>query len=128
MYNSHIIKDDEHRLWFADMLVDDSKQYFIFEMEGDPKGVVGFYNISSDRTRADWAFYSGDPSVKGVGSMMEAAALKYAFENLKVEKLNCEVIEFNMPVVKLHRRFGFQRHPISGGLPRPAWPTEGSPS
>tara|TARA_R100001129_G_scaffold179391_1_gene156157 strand:+ start:6869 stop:7114 length:246 start_codon:yes stop_codon:yes gene_type:complete len=39
---------------------------------------------------------------------MESLALLYAFESLNLNKLCCEVLSFNEPVVKFHQRFGFE--------------------
>jgi acyl dehydratase len=39
---------------------------------------------------------------------MEVLALDYAFGELGLEKLNCEVLSFNMPVVEFHRKYGFR--------------------
>ena len=33
--------------------------------------------------------------------------MNFAFDDLLLEKLNCEVLETNHAVVKLHKRFGF---------------------
>ena len=34
--------------------------------------------------------------------------LNYFFSNLKMNKLNCEVLEFNNKVISLHKKFGFE--------------------
>ncbi len=39
---------------------------------------------------------------------MEFLALEYVFGHLKLHKLYCEVLAFNMPVIKLHQKFGFE--------------------
>jgi RimJ/RimL family protein N-acetyltransferase len=39
---------------------------------------------------------------------MELLALNYAFDQLKLHKLCCEVLAFNTPVIKLHEKFGFK--------------------
>lgn len=39
---------------------------------------------------------------------MEFLALDYAFEELRLHKLYCEVLAFNTPVIKLHQKFGFE--------------------
>ena len=33
--------------------------------------------------------------------------LEYAFGELQLKKLYCEVLAFNSPVIKLHQKFGF---------------------
>lgn len=39
---------------------------------------------------------------------MEFLALEYAFTQLALHKLHCEVLAFNAPVIRLHQKFGFQ--------------------
>jgi RimJ/RimL family protein N-acetyltransferase len=43
----------------------------------------------------------------GLGAAIEASFIDFAFDTLGIEKLNCEVIEGNDTVVKLHKRFLF---------------------
>jgi len=108
MYNHEIIDYESHTLWFAKVLISTNSQYFIYEQHDKPLGLVSFTNIDNVNKTASWAFYSGDVSVRGIGSEMERLALKYAFDNLGLHKLYCEVLEFNFPVVKFHRKHGFK--------------------
>lgn len=39
---------------------------------------------------------------------MEYLALEYAFKDMGLHKLFCEVLAFNAPVIKLHQKFGFK--------------------
>jgi acyl dehydratase len=39
---------------------------------------------------------------------MEIAALDYAFNELELQKLSCEVISSNHKVIRFHRKFGFE--------------------
>lgn len=39
---------------------------------------------------------------------MEVLALEYAFNEIGLHKLCCEVLAFNAPVIKLHEKFGFK--------------------
>lgn len=109
MYNDHLIQEDEHSKWFDRMLYDSTKKYWIIELENSPVGVVNLTNIDTNNESCDWAFYIFDPNTrgKGVGSFVEKYILKYVFEELGLEKLNCEVLETNSNVVKMHQKFGF---------------------
>jgi UDP-4-amino-4,6-dideoxy-N-acetyl-beta-L-altrosamine N-acetyltransferase len=108
MYINHEISLAEHQGWFERVIADTTKEYFIFELDGEPCGVIGFMDIDIKSGSSSWAFYSGDTARRGVGSLMEIAALNYAFDILKLRKLNCEVIEFNEPVIKFHKKHGFK--------------------
>jgi UDP-4-amino-4,6-dideoxy-N-acetyl-beta-L-altrosamine N-acetyltransferase len=109
MYSDHVISAQEHAEWFEKMLLDDTKKYWIIELEKTPVGVVNLTNIDLNSKCCDWAFYIFDPNTrgKGVGSFVEKSVLKYVFDDLSLEKLNCEVLETNPGVVKMHQKFGF---------------------
>ena len=108
MYNHEVIDIESHLRWFDSILKDNSCQYFIYERDEQPYGVLSFSEIDMKNKRAFWAFYSGDTSVRGVGSEMEKLALDYAFNTLGLNKLCCEVLEFNTSVIDFHRKFGFK--------------------
>ncbi|HHR6142247.1 TPA: UDP-4-amino-4,6-dideoxy-N-acetyl-beta-L-altrosamine N-acetyltransferase [Providencia alcalifaciens] len=108
MYTTHEITLEEHQTWFNRMNQDESKLYFIAYLNKKPIGVVGFYDIDKNSNIATWAFYSSPDAPRGSGAIMEYKALEYAFTNLKLHKLNCEVLAFNNAVIKLHTKFGFR--------------------
>ena len=107
MYNSHVISWEEHINWFAQVKDDPLKIYFIYENNSIPEGVIAFDAYSEIAKIASWAFYSGNPKKKGIGLYMEVAALSYAFDALKLQKLWCEVLSNNPSVLKFHKKFGF---------------------
>lgn len=108
MYNHKKISLDSHMTWFKSMLSNDSYKYFIYERDNNPLGVLSFSDIDLKNRRAFWAFYSGATNVRGIGSEMEQLALDYAFNELNLNKLCCEVLEFNTSVINFHRKFGFK--------------------
>lgn len=108
MYTNHEISPEEHLKWFKDLQCDKSKQYFIFQSDQQELGVIGFTDINEKSKSASWAFYSGNTSIRGVGSKMEVSALNYAFGQLALNKLNCEVLEFNSKVITFHKKHGFK--------------------
>lgn len=105
MYTSHVISHEEHWDWWNAYTAFDGRRYLIAETDV-PVGFVGFTNIHNGT--ANWAFYKAHHAPKGTGSQMERLALEYAFEELKLEKLSCEVLAYNKPVYYLHRKHGFQ--------------------
>ncbi|MDO5679073.1 MAG: UDP-4-amino-4,6-dideoxy-N-acetyl-beta-L-altrosamine N-acetyltransferase [Pelistega sp.] len=108
MYNHETISLEDHLSWFKSMLENKSCRYFIYEHGGVPLGVLSFSEIDTKNKKASWAFYSGDTSIRGIGSEMEQLALSYAFNELELHKLCCEVLEFNTSVISFHRKFGFK--------------------
>ena len=108
MYNNEIIELETHLNWFESILNSDKVKYFIYEQDQKPLGVLSFVDIDFKNKKASWAFYSGDTSVRGIGSEMEQLALNYAFTKLNLNKLCCEVLEFNTTVISFHQKFGFK--------------------
>jgi UDP-4-amino-4,6-dideoxy-N-acetyl-beta-L-altrosamine N-acetyltransferase len=109
MYTHHLISVEEHRNWFAAALQDPAKRLLMCVDENEvPVGVVVFYDINAAGKTSNWAFYAGEPARRGVGPQMELLALDYAFGELGLEKLNCEVLGFNKVIVDFHRKHGFR--------------------
>jgi UDP-4-amino-4,6-dideoxy-N-acetyl-beta-L-altrosamine N-acetyltransferase len=108
MYTQHEISAEEHESWWSKVRDDLTRRYLIMvDDHGTGYGAVNFTNINTTSGTADWAFYSADTNRKGIGSMMERKALEYAFSELALRKLSCEVLSFNQRVIGLHRRHGF---------------------
>lgn len=110
MYTDHKISIQEHEGWFKKILIDDSSQYWIIVCDEQDVGIANIYNIDKTNSRCYWAFYIASSNVrgKGIGSFVEYSILNYVFDELKLNKLCCEVLDFNEPVVRLHKKFGFK--------------------
>jgi len=107
MYTRHEISFCEHFSWWSRVRDSLSEKYLMYEVRGQRLGVVGFNKIDHLSKNAFWAFYASPAAPKGTGSSMEFLALDYAFSELQLYKLSCEVLAFNLSVIKLHKRFGF---------------------
>lgn len=107
MYTRHEISIDEHLAWWSRVQSRTDQKYFMYEVGGVPSGIVGFMGIDTESRNSSWAFYASSDAPKGTGSKMEFLALEYAFHQLSLHKLYCEVLSFNSPVIKLHQKFGF---------------------
>lgn len=108
MYTNHVISLDEHRSWWATQKNNPRTRLLLCELDGTACGVITFTNYTGPGGTATWAFYSGKPARRGIGAAMEVAALNYAFDDLQVRKLECEVLEFNNSVIRFHLRHGFR--------------------
>lgn len=109
MYTDHVISMEEHRAWFARTQPDPTTVNLICEHYGIPIGLVNFVQIDRKNGKAFWGFYLGEEQgPRGRGSAMEFLALDFAFTDLDLRKLCCEVFSFNQPVVRLHEKFGFR--------------------
>jgi UDP-4-amino-4,6-dideoxy-N-acetyl-beta-L-altrosamine N-acetyltransferase len=111
MYTDHEIPVPEHARWFGNAISDETKRFWIIELDGEPVGLANVYDISRQHGRAYWAFYLADARVRGrgVGSFAERFVMRQVFEELGLEKLCCEVLATNEAVARMHERYGFQR-------------------
>lgn len=107
MYTQHEISREEHLTWWEKTKVRTDQKYFMYEMAGDPIGIAAFTGIDIQSKNSAWAFYASPSAPKGTGSKMEFLMLVHAFDELQLQKLYCEVLAFNTPVIKLHQKFGF---------------------
>tara|TARA_B100001113_G_scaffold313595_1_gene278723 strand:+ start:753 stop:1301 length:549 start_codon:yes stop_codon:yes gene_type:complete len=110
LYSDHYITADEHDKWFNRIINDKTSKYWIIVCDDEDVGLVHLYNIDERNLRCHWAFYISSINArgKGVGSFVEYSVLHYVFDELNLNKLCCEVLEFNEPVVKMHKKFGFK--------------------
>lgn len=108
MYSTHEIPLNEHLAWWSRIKESDRHRYFMYEHQNQPLGIVAFVDIDPDNLNSSWAFYAAPCAPKGIGSRMEALALDYAFNELSLHKLYCEVLAFNEAVINLHQKFAFK--------------------
>lgn len=108
MYTRHEISITEHLEWWARIEKRTDQSYFMYEFQEVPMGIVAFTATDSVNGNSSWAFYASPIAPKGTGSRMEFLALEHAFERMGLHKLHCEVLAFNVAVVKLHQKFGFK--------------------
>ena len=122
MYTEHEIQLEEHLAWIERISSDNRHIVFLVLIDEIVSGVVSVNAIDRLHLKSDWAFYLAENARGGLGVALELKLLNFVFYVLGLEKLNCEVIEKNVSVVKLHEKFGFkkegfrQEHIIKNGL------------
>lgn len=115
MYTQHEISHEEHMAWWCKTRTRSDQKYFMYEVAGAPAGIAAFTGIDIQNKNSAWAFYASPLAPKGTGSKMEFLMLEHAFSNLQLHKLFCEVLAFNVPVINLHKKFGFKVEGIFRG-------------
>ena len=123
MYTDHRISEAEHARWFAAAMGDESRRYWIIELDGEPVGVAGLNEISVTQRRAYCASYLALEAHRGhgLGTAAERQLMDHAFLDLGLDKLCTEVLATNSRGVKLHERCGFRidgvlrQHVLKGG-------------
>lgn len=109
MYTDHVIGADEHLGWINRLNHDDRQ--IVFVVLDEQRSLLGVASVNAvDRLhkKTDWAYYLTESARGGLGSALEYSFIDFIFDTLGMEKLNCEVIEGNDAVVKLHKKFLFQ--------------------
>jgi len=109
MYTDHLISEDEHHKWIERLKSDTRQIVFLALDETEaPVGLVSVNALDQLHKKADWAFYLDQKERGGLGAALEFALINFVFDSIGCEKLNCEVIESNAAVVKLHKKFNFK--------------------
>jgi UDP-4-amino-4,6-dideoxy-N-acetyl-beta-L-altrosamine N-acetyltransferase len=125
MYRDHTIFPEEHERWLSEKVSDPTRRYWIISQGEENFGLANLYQISVPDRRCSWAFYVAHPGARGrgVGMCAEYLILTKVFDEMKFNRLCCEVLASNRGVIEMHRRFGFVRegyfrqHVIKGGGP-----------
>ena len=108
MVSKNLITQEEHIIWTNS--IKNSKKNFFYAVFYLDKiiGGVGLYNVNNINKISHWGFYvSSLVKINGLGAALEFGLINFVFQKVGLEKLNCEVIETNEAVVKLHKKFGF---------------------
>jgi UDP-4-amino-4,6-dideoxy-N-acetyl-beta-L-altrosamine N-acetyltransferase len=109
MYTDHEISSAEHAAWFNRIIENPASKYWIIVCDGEDVGLAWLFDIDRHNLRCYWGFYIASPNVrgKGAGSVVEYSVLRYVFDELRLNKLCGEVLDFNQAVVNMHKSFGF---------------------
>jgi UDP-4-amino-4,6-dideoxy-N-acetyl-beta-L-altrosamine N-acetyltransferase len=109
MFTDHIISEGEHDSWLASLESDGSRCVWVIMLRAKPVGLVTLSNINRVHFTADWAFYlTSNQQGSGLGAIIEFILLEHVFSQEHLQKLNCEVLETNPGVIRMHAKFGFQ--------------------
>jgi UDP-4-amino-4,6-dideoxy-N-acetyl-beta-L-altrosamine N-acetyltransferase len=106
MYNNNLISQQQQKDWFQSLQRDECKIYFVCLLDNKAVGTLYFTDIKE--TSCEWGCYLGGKSlIPGLGLVLEAAALEYAFNYLNIITLNADVLTFNTPAKKMHKLFRY---------------------
>lgn len=111
MYTDAQITAEQQQNWFERVGQDSRSKYWLIEGDGKKIGLASLTDINPTLSSCYWAFYLGNTSVRGggIGAKVEFAVLDYVFNELKLNKLRCEVFTTNAKVIGMHEKFGFRR-------------------
>jgi len=108
MYDNTIISAQQQQQWFGQLIKDDSKIYLLCLLDDVPVGTLYFTNISGQTY--EWGCYIGAERIlPGLGLVLAASALNYAFKQLNAKLLLADVLMFNIGPQKMHKLFRYQQ-------------------
>jgi len=116
MFTDHLIGPDEHGAWWQRVMASADHRVLIVVHDGIDCGVVTFTRGKAEPRDAgvwDWGFYL-DPDAftqpmqqLRAWSGMEQQSIVYANDELRAQRIDCEVFTFNAAVLALHKRHRF---------------------
>lgn len=108
MHTSDPISAQQHQAWFNGLAKDQTRKYNLFLQNDRPVGCL--YYTAIHNGIADLGYYLGEERVwPGLGLLLELVALDYAFDQLGLNTLQAEVLEFNTGPQKVHKLFGYEQ-------------------
>ena len=113
MFSNQLIEESEHLEWFERESVNPEVRWLVHEDDtGKPDGAVYFTEYRPHQDMAFWGFYRDPKATGGSGTRLGMDGLDHAFDQLKLRKLNAEVLASNLRSIRLHERLGFQREGV----------------
>jgi len=114
-FSDHLIDLNEHLSWISTLLTDNKRREFVLLKGGnEPIGVVSVKAIDTLHKKTDLSLYVLEQEQNGLVELLEYKIVEFVFNRMKLDKLNCEVIQTNTSALTIHKRFGF----IEEGLRR----------
>ena len=110
MINQHIIKKEEHSNWIESIKYNDINKFLVIFLDNKPIGSVCFQNINYKNLTSEWGFFIGEDEYRGtgIGAIVEYIILEYFFNIMKFKVLSGLVLEDNISVINMHKKFGFR--------------------
>jgi UDP-4-amino-4,6-dideoxy-N-acetyl-beta-L-altrosamine N-acetyltransferase len=106
-----LLQRSDERLWIIEAReTDDQKPGH--PSHGVAIGTVGLVHIDWRNRKAEWGrflIYPDEYRHGGYGSEVESLILRYCFDHMNINRLQCEVFSENEAVIALHKKFGFQQ-------------------
>ena len=98
------------KYWFSTLSNHDKVMFTVTDKKKKPIGVCGFTNIDSENNNAKIAIIIGETKLhsQGIGTETMGLLLEYGFQELKLHRIEAELIEYNKISINFFTKFGFQ--------------------
>ena len=102
---------ESHEEWLKTYVEEGKAAQFIILLDGEAVGSVYLRDIDPDKKEAEYGIFIGEENArgKGVGTKSAKLILKYAFEELNLEKIFLRVFKDNPGAVKSYEKAGFKK-------------------
>ena len=113
MYSHHYISKEEHISFVKSLKNSYNSAYWIVQGQKDYIGVLYFNRLSMEQGHAYYGIYANPfERIPGAGRILDKIAIEIAFGLLDLHTLKLEVMEDNVSVINLHRKFGFREEGV----------------
>lgn len=99
----------EQEKWFENQVQNKNNIRYIIEVENNKIGLVTITNIDWKNRKACHGIklYNNSVKGKGYGTDTVMTIMKYAFEELQLNKLYSTILEYNTPSLNLYKKCGW---------------------
>ena len=106
MFTSDTITFENHLRFIESLKQSNRKLYLRVRWKNDSIGVIDYYDVEDET--AFWGLYLNPKFIGSAwGVYLEFIAIEYAFCALNLKELQCETLESNEAVLKIHSFFNF---------------------
>ena len=104
----------EEERWFAEYRSKVDEEIYAIEVGGNHIGNVGLHGIDRANRKANLGIVIGEKDYwsKGLGTVAMRTVLRYAFEQLRLHKVNLDVIDYNERAIHVYERCGFVKEGV----------------
>lgn len=111
MLNQHVISPEEHQEWLKKISLKDKKdKFWVIFIEEASVGAIYLSEINYEDKKSKWGFYIGEDEYrgKGWGGHILQKFLECYFKDLCFDVLITEVLEDNMPALRIYQNCGLE--------------------
>jgi len=112
MFTQHKVTISEHLSWFESSRLNKLRSLFVYEVEGSAQGFLQLERKSKESKVYEWGFYINPDAKRGLGIKMARLAFDKLFVEMGAVKLFAEVLSFNDPSIRFHRKLGFHQEAL----------------
>ena len=109
MFTQTKVTESDHLTWFLESREDPFKFLFVYQEAGDTKGFLQLQKQSEDSDVYEWGFYTSPNATAGLGTRMANLLFDKLFMEMNASKLFGEVLSFNQPSIRFHKKLGFSQ-------------------